>query len=99
MHVQHMDNLNFLESLTELLEETYENGLPLHRANNDINTSAFKLYTKFEFKSLDHSVVQDILRQQHIIVTGQPESEVGFEKALLDFAPLHRVIQYQGQIS
>ena len=50
-----------------------------------------------EFLKMNHSHVQDILRKQHIVLTGMQQKEQSFEQALLDIAPLDWVTAIQGK--
>ena len=46
---------------------------------------------------MGQSDVQEILREQHIVVTGIRHQEQSFEEALLDIAPLDWVTSIQGE--
>ena len=46
---------------------------------------------------MEHSEVQEIMREKHIVVTDMRHETKSFEKALLDIAELSRVTAIQGE--
>ena len=47
---------------------------------------------------MEQSVVQEILREQHLVITDKRQRKQSFEDALLDIAPLDWMTSIQGQI-
>ena len=89
-----------MKSLFARIEEGYEQGRPLHVENNQTivtKKSVFKIIAKAEFLKMDPFDVQELLREQHIVVTGIRHQEQSFEEALLDIAPLDWVTSIQGE--
>ena len=58
--------------------------------------SVFKIVDETEFLEMEHSTVQEILREQHIVVTNKQYRKKSFEKALSDIAPADWVTGIQG---
>lgn len=90
-----------LQKLFSQIEEGYEDGQPLY-VKDDRRTvpkkeSVFKIFNEAEFFELEQSDVQEILREQHIVVTGIRHQEKSFEEALLGIAPLNWVTGIQGE--
>ena len=91
-----MENIKLLVSQ---IKEGYEEEKPLYIKNNrrtmPTKESVFKIIDEAEFVEMKQSNVQEILREQHIVVTGMRYQEKSFEEALLEIAPLNRVTQIQ----
>ena len=82
------------------IEEGYENGQPLYVGNAHRNSSGresvFRIMTEDAFVEMQQSDVQEILREQHIVITDKRQRKLSFEDALLDIAPLNTVTSIQG---
>lgn len=93
-----MDNI---KSLCAQIEEGYEEGKPLYVENNRRTTptkeSVFKIVDETQFVEMEHSDVQEILREQHIVVTGMRHRKQSFKEALLEIATLDWVTGIQGE--
>ena len=89
--------MQVLKSLFARIEASYENGLPLHVNESPTRQSVFKIISEDEFLKMNHSEVQEILRKQHIVLTGMQHKPQSFEQALLDTAPLDWVTGIQGE--
>ena len=94
-----------MSALTRLfarIEQCYENGRPLYLQKDEqmppSTESVFKIIRQADFHKMKHSDVQLLLRRQHIVVTGIPHEEQGFEEALLSIAPLDLVASIQGRL-
>ena len=90
-----------LQKLFSQIEEGYEDGQPLY-VNADGRTppekeSVFKVLDEAAFLGLEQSGVQEILRNQHIVVTGIRHQVQSFEEALLGVAPSNWVTGIQGE--
>lgn len=89
-----------MKTLLAQVEEGYEDGLPLHvTENRSIATkkkSVFKIITEATFETMEQSQVQEILREQHIVVTDMRCKKQTFEQALLEVAELSWVTAIQG---
>lgn len=59
------------------VEANYVDGKP--RYLSDPSTSVFRIVSEDEFKAMSDTMIQDILRQQHIVVTGRKRSEYSFD--------------------
>lgn len=68
-----------------------------HLANSSHNKSIFKVLTEPEFRALEDSQVQDLLRHHHIVVTGIHHDSHNFKSALELLAPLRSSTSIQGQ--
>ena len=92
-----MDDLG---ALFTRIEEGYDEGKPLYLIDNRQTTpskkSVFKIISEAEFVALEPSEVQNILREQHIVVTGMQHKVKNFEEALLEIADLDWTIPIQG---
>ena len=92
-----MDNL---KTLITQIEEGYEDGLPLHvtenRHTNPKKKSVFKIISEAQFENMEQSAVQEILREQHIVVTDLQWKKQNFEEALLAIAELSWMTAIQG---
>ena len=92
-----MDNL---KTLVTRIEEGYEDGLPLHVAENrrttPKNKSVFKIISEAQFEEMEQSAVQEILWEQHIVVTDIQCKKQSFEEALLGIAELSWITAIQG---
>lgn len=90
-----------LQTLFARIEEGYEEGQPLYIKDNRrtalTKESVFKVISKAEFDEMEQSHVQEILREQHIVVTGKRHQKQSFKEALLDIAPLSWVTGIQGE--
>ena len=90
-----------LQRLFSQIEEGYEDGWPLYikdgRRVAPKKDSVFKIISKTEFSEMGQSDVQEILREQHIVVTDMQHQVKSFEEALLDVAPLDWVTGIQGE--
>ncbi len=88
-----------MKHLFARIKEGYEQGRPLHVQNSQTITkkSVFKVIGEAEFLKMDSFDVQELLREQHIVVTGIRHQEQSFEEALLDIAPLDWVTSIQGE--
>lgn len=60
--------------------------------------SVFKVISEAEFMEMEQSVVQEILRKQHLVITDKCQRKQSFEDALLDIAPLDWRTGIQGRI-
>lgn len=80
------------------MKENFQQDKPLHVLKDESNPSTFTIYTQDDFDELEDSVVQDVLRRQHIVVTNRPHAAVSFKAALNRLAPLQRVTEIQGYI-
>ena len=90
-----------LQSLFARIEGGYEEGQPLyikeHRQTTLTKESVFKVISEAEFAEMEQSDIQEILREQHIVITGKQHRKQTFEEALLDIAPLDWVTGIQGK--
>ena len=90
-----------LQRLFAQIEEGYEEGQPLYVKDGKRATpkkqSVFKIIGEAEFLEMGQSDVQEILREQHIVVTDMRHQAQSFEEALLDVAPLDWVAMIQGE--
>lgn len=86
-----------LQSLITQLEASYEEGQPLHVKGTPTRESVFKIMSEDEFSKMNQSDVQELLRKQHIVVTGMQQKDQSFEQALLDVAPLDWTTGIQGE--
>ena len=60
--------------------------------------SVFKVISEAEFIEMEQSVIQEILREQHLVITDKRQCKQSFEDALLDIAPLDWRTGIQGRI-
>lgn len=92
--------MDTLQSLLARIEEGYEDGQPLYINDNRRTTpkkeSVFKIISEADFVEMEDSEVQEILREQHIVVTDMRHQKKSFEEALLDIAPLNYATGIQG---
>ncbi len=88
-----------LESLNARIEAGYEEGKPLYIKDNRqtplTKDSVFKVVSESDFIGMKQSEVQEILRKQHLVITGMRHQEQSFKEALLDIAPLDWVTGIQ----
>lgn len=90
-----------IQSLAIRIEESYEEGKPLYVKDNrrtaPTKESVFKIISEADFIGMEESEVQEILREQHIVITDMRHKETGFEEALLEIAPLTWLTGIQGE--
>ena len=83
------------------IEEGYEEGQPLYVKDNrrtiPTKDSVFKIISEADFIEMEELEVQEILREQHIVVTDMRHKKKNFEEALLELAPLTWVTGIQGE--
>ena len=60
--------------------------------------SVFKIIDEADFLEMNHSDVQNILRDQHIVVMNKQHRQRSFGEALTDVAPLDWVTGIQGDL-
>ncbi len=92
--------MEHMNSLFARIEEGYVQGRPLHVENNQtlaMKKSVFRIIDEAEFLKMEQLDVQELLREQHIVVTGIRHRQRSFEEALLDIAPLDWVTSIQGE--
>lgn len=92
--------MDILKTLVTQIEEGYEDGLPLHVTENRHTApktkSVFKIISEAQFEKMEHSAVQEILREQHIVITDMQCKKQNFEEALLGIAELSWITAIQG---
>ena len=90
-----------LQRLFDQIEEGNEEGQPLYVKDGKRATpkkqSVFKIIGEAEFLEMGQSDVQEILREQHIVVTGMRHRKQSFKEALLEIATLDWVTGIQGE--
>ena len=93
---QYDEDLERLERFQHAIKSHYFNGLPRHLSRP--SQSIFKVLTEVKYLSLKPLEIQELLRNQCIVVTERTNEALQFNEAgLRTLAPLHKVVDVQGK--
>ena len=88
-----------MAKVTELIDRVeqdyHSTGKPLHLA--DPSRSLFRIISLHDFNRMSDDQIQDLHARSHVLVTGIPEEQFGFDaEGMETLAPPDRVVTIQG---
>jgi hypothetical protein len=87
--------MHSIHSVVRQLAEDYVDGKPPHTVEGAI--SVFHILTQEEYDKKSVREIQDILRQQHIVIVDRPQSRVKFDaNGLRTLTRLNEPVSVQG---